>query len=243
MKSWCALAVGILLLLALAACNAAPGPSDGARPTDGATASEDLPPPDPVAEQMAGGWRRAPIVLDDTRIAVLSDACATAARQTFGEVEANLPTAVVDARGEDRATVILADDLDAVLCLARIDASGPTLHATVDEIDRLARTAVDAVDGRAIRLSGLLRLDDRSGGRTLAFGRIGPQAFQAKIGFDDATVVPGSAGDGWWAMWWVGGTRPASISAVDRNGLALGSAKVPDDVVDPREGPGTSASP
>ena len=53
-----------------------------------------------TTDQLGGPWRRSPIVLDERHIAIISDACAAAAREQLGENEANLPpTALIDARG------------------------------------------------------------------------------------------------------------------------------------------------
>src|SRR5882672_4800268 len=94
--------VVLLALVALVGCDAAPGPGASGSPTGstGLEPSSALEPVDFVTEQLRGQWRRSPIILDDAHIAIISDACAAAARQKLGEVEANLPTALVDARGE-----------------------------------------------------------------------------------------------------------------------------------------------
>ena len=109
-------------------------------PSDGgpdASRNESIEPgPTEVAfGQILGAWRPAPIRLGDPQIAVISDACAATARERLGEPEANLPTALVDARGENVATAILADDERAIECRVRIDSAG---GATVDKVLRLA---------------------------------------------------------------------------------------------------------
>ena len=180
-------------------------------------------PSDAITGQLGGPWRRSPIILDEPYIAIISDACAAAARKDLGETEANLPTALVDARGEHFATAILADDLDAIECLVRLDQTG--LIATVESVARLSRTAVETVDGTGFSVASLVHLDDRPGGRTIAFGRIGPAADSAKVGFDDSSVILGSNAEGWWAMWWQGTVRASSYAAVDKADIVVGTTK------------------
>jgi hypothetical protein len=222
---------GALVALAVAGCGSHDGPppptatgpiAQGAS----APAVTDFTPsdaPDFLVQQLTGAWRRSPIILDERHIAIISDACAAAAREELGEVEANLPTAVVDARGEHFATAILADDLNAVECLARVDDTGET--ATVDSIDRLAISAVEPVEDAAISVASVVHATDLAGGRTIAFGRVGSKADAAKVSFDDASVVLATDSEGWWAMWWRGTVRAAGYSAVDPNDLVIGSAK------------------
>ncbi len=190
---------------------------------------------DNVAEQLAGPWRRSPILLDDGPIAIISDACAAAARDTFGETEATLPTALVDARGEHFATAILADDLNAIVCLVRLDDAAAV--ATVDSVDRLSMTAVAPVDGTKLSVASLVRVDDRPGGRTIAIGRIGLEAELAKVGFDDNSVILASDAEGWWAMWWQGSVRATSYAAVDKADLVVGNAQPFDGEREARVGP------
>nr|MBA2382557.1 hypothetical protein [Chloroflexota bacterium] len=130
--------------LATGACSTPPGPSEGTQPRStpdaGPIRSDEALGDDPLAEELVGPWLDSPIVLDEARIAIMSDACAAAAREKLGETEANLPTAIIDARGGRRVVAILADDLDAIECLAGIDAGGRS--ATVDSVERLSMAAV-----------------------------------------------------------------------------------------------------
>jgi hypothetical protein len=158
-------------------------------------------------------------------IAIVSDACAAAAREELGETEANLPTALVDARGERLLTAIMADDLNAIECLARLDDAGAT--ATVDSVARLSMVAVAPVDKSAMTVASVTRESYLDGRRTLAFGRIGPDAGGAKVGFEDKSVVGASIAEGWWAVWWPGDVRATSFAAVDSHGLVVGSAAPP----------------
>lgn len=217
------LGAALLLGFVVAGCGNAPGPTGLARPSGPADESIAPLPSDALTGQLGGPWRRSPIVLDDPHIAIISDACATAARQQLAETEANLPTALVDARGEHFATAILADDLDAIECLVHLDETG--LIATVDSVDRLSPTAVAPVDGTDLSVASVVHLSDRPGDRTIAFGRIGPSAESAKVGFDDASVILGADSEGWWAMWWRGTIRASGYSAVDTHDIVVGNAK------------------
>lgn len=186
-----------------------------------------------MIDQIVGAWRPDAIDLEEGQIAIVSDACAAAARELLGDAEADLPTALVDARGEGFATAILADEVSAIECQARTD--GRT--ATVDGVFRLSQTAVAAVDDTRVTVARLVREDDRDGGRTVAFGRVGPVPFMVKLGFDDESEVFASSGNGWWAAWWPGAARASAIAAVDRRSLAIGSADAPTTEVEARVGP------
>jgi hypothetical protein len=160
---------------------------------------------------------------------VISDACATAAREKLGEPEANLPTALVDARGENVATAVLADDERSIECRVRIDAAG---GVTIDGVFRLTPSAVAPVDGGRLSLASLVAVPDREGDRMLVMGRVGPQAFQVKVRFGDDPALLASNANGWYAAWWPGHARATTIVAVDDQGLVVGSIPAPRDEVD-----------
>lgn len=224
-------AVGIGLVLAgvlLAGCAANPEPSRTVEPGPDASGEPSAPgelsapPADGVlTAQLVGGWRRAPIELDNSHVAIISDACAVAARDQLGDDEADLPTAVIDARGEGVATAILADDLSAIQCFVHLDATAQI--ATVDSVARLSTSATAAVGEARITVANVTRANDLPGGRTIAFGRVGPDAFAVKLGFDDGLVHTAASADGWWSMWWPGVARASSYAAVDAKDLAIGS--------------------
>jgi hypothetical protein len=200
-----------------------PPPSDAA--PDGSGLEPTAPGPTEVAfGQILGAWRPAPIRLGDPQIAVISDACAATARDQLGEPEANLPTALVDARGENVATAILADDERAMECRVRIDSAG---GVTVDRVLRLAPSAAAAVADTGIGLTSFVRVPDREGDRMLVVGRVGPKAFGVKLGFDDDTEVFASNANGWYAAWWPGHARASAIVAVDNKSLVVGTVDAP----------------
>ncbi len=187
-----------------------------------------------AADQIAGVWRRAPIQLADSQVAVVSDACAAKARQSLGDDVADLPTAVVDARGNGIVTAVFSDDAQAMVCYARLDGAG---NAMVDGVDGLATTSFEPQDGSAVTVSELTRLDDPPGERTLAFGRVGPDPVQVKLKFPDDSTLVTSSDNGWWLTWWPGTQRPNAIAGVDTHSVALGSATVPTGEVESRLGP------
>jgi hypothetical protein len=226
----------VLVLVAITGCDAGPGPT-GQAPRASTARPDSSERPDPstvVVDQLGGRWRFSPVVLDDAHVAIVSDACAAKARETLGQDDADLPTALVDARGEHFVTVLMADDLTAIECLARLSDDGDS--ATVDSVDRLSAVAVAPVEKSAITVASVVHQDDRSGGRTVAFGRVGPDADAAKAGFGDNSTVLASKAEGWWAMWWPGTVRANSYSATDRHDLAVGSAKPPAGEVEARVG-------
>jgi hypothetical protein len=227
----------VVMATAIAGCSANPGPSSASpNGPDASIVAPDVPDPSSVVvDQLGGPWRYSPVILDDAHTAIVSDACAAKARETLGDTAANLPTALVDARGEHLVTLIMADDLDALECLARLDDTGTS--ATVDAVDLLSESAIAPEDKAAISVASVVAEDDRSGGRTVSFGRIGPDAAAAKVSFGDASTVLASSANGWWAMWWPGAPRATGFSAVDTHDLVIGSATPPVGQVEARVGP------
>lgn len=214
--SLCALVVG---------CSLAESPGPSVTGPDGSATESVEPDPTAAAQsQLMGAWRPAPIDLGDPQIAVISDACAAAARTELGEAEANLPTALVDARGEGLVTAILSDDHLAIECLARLDDGGA---ATVDGVARLAASTTAPLPDAKMGLTSLVEETDREGGRIVAFGRVGPKAFMVKLGFDDESEVFASNAAGWWAAWWPGHPRASAIAAVDSRSLVIGNVQAP----------------
>ncbi len=219
------MALGILLAaVVLAGCTYVPGPTLGATVQPPPEKSQDAIEPDPsdiLTTQLVGAWRRSPIDLDDTHTAIISDACSLAAREQLGEAEADLPTALIDARGGGVATAILADDLAAIQCFVHFDET--TQIATVDSVARLSTSATAAADAAGITVANVTHANDIPGGRTIAFGRVGPDAFAVKLGFDDGLVHTAASADGWWSMWWPGVARASGYSAVDARNLVIGA--------------------
>jgi hypothetical protein len=233
-----------IAVLVVAGCGSSPGPSGPISSGIGPSPSPAIPdasrgpglgPSAVIGDPLGGPWRATPIVVDDAHVAIASDACAAKARVDLGDTDANLPTSVVDARGESLITVIMADDLNAMECLARFDATGTS--ATVDSVAALSATTLDPVDGSAITVSSMVRETDRSGGRTVSFGRIGPDPAAARVGLPDGSAVVASSAEGWWAGWWPGAVLAKSYEAVDGHDVVIGRAATPAGEVEARVGP------
>ena len=184
---------------------------------------------------VAGPWLASPIPLADSQVAVVSDACAAAAREKLGDAEADLPTAVVDARGAGRVVAILSDGSASVECLAHLAATG----AIVDSIDRLALASFEAVEGTGVAVTELATEDDGSDQRTVAAGRVGPDARRVRITLTDGSSVEAATGATWWAAWWPGGRRATTIATLAQGGAAQTSVNAPADDVESRLAPGT----
>jgi hypothetical protein len=233
--------VGALVVLIVASCGSSPLPTSPVPSGGVVNPSTALPDasggPGQSAEisvPLGGPWSATPIVVDDAHVAIASDACAAKARVDLGDTDANLPTAVVDARGEGLITVIMADDLNAIECLARFDAAGAT--ATVDSVAGLSATTLVPVDGSALTVSSVVRESDRSGGRTVAFGRIGPDLAAARIGLPDGSAVAASSAEGWWAAWWPSAVLAKTYAAIDDHEVAIGHVAAPAGDVEARVG-------
>lgn len=173
-----------------------------------------------------GAWQSTPFQLGDPLVAVISDACAAAARDQLGDADADLPTALVDARGENVATAILTDDVRTIQCMVRIDSAGT---ATVDRVVRLAPSLVAPVDGVAI--TSLEQVPDREGDRMLVIGRVAPLAAAVKIGFADDTEVVAAVENGWYAAWWPGHAQASRIAALDAGGGGIAAIPAPPGLV------------
>jgi hypothetical protein len=224
--------------LAFAGCAFVPGllssPSPGSSgPEDSGFESVEPASSDIPLAQIVGAWVSAPLRLGDPQIAVVSDACAIAARNQLGAAEADLPTAVVDARGEGFATAILADDTRAIQCLARLDGAGT---ARIDGAERLAPSTVAKVADQAIGLTSLLQFEDREGGRTFLIGRVGPNASEVKAVLGDRSEVGASLANGWYAAWWPGDHRATAIHAVYGGSEVVRAVEATTDQVDGRLG-------
>src|SRR5689334_17658942 len=132
---WRVTSMGLGAALLVSACGSTANPSASDFPSD-----PDVEPSLPAVtvtvppDQMVGEWRASPLPLGDAQVATISDACAASARSKLGEAEANLPTAVVDARGAGLVTAVLSDDDLAVLCFAHVDS---TNAVAVDSVARL----------------------------------------------------------------------------------------------------------
>lgn len=231
--------VAVLTLVALVAgCGNYDGPPTG-EPGSGApppTPSGSLEPqPTEVPGQLTAAWRPSPIQLGDPQIAVISDACATAAREQLGEPEANLPTALVDARGQGLATAILADEERAIQCLVMLDEAGT---ATVDSVARLASSLTKPQTEGAVALTSLVGVTNEDGQnpRILLIGRVGPTASGVKVRFAGGPEVTASSAGGWYAAWWPGETRATAIDATDSGGAVVGTLNAPAGPVDGRLG-------
>jgi len=212
------LAVIGMALATVAGCDPTITPS--AAPTIGPSSILLPPEPTPVVADSAmnGPWLRSPIRLRDPQIAVISDACAVAARNGLGAAEANLPTAVVDARGENVATAVMAEDERAIECRVRIDSAG---GVTIDLVLRLAPTAAPPSEGDQFAVTDLVTVPDREDDRLLVSGRIDTAGLQVKVLFDDRAEVIASTANGWFAAWWPGRVRPREIVAVDPQGTVV----------------------
>jgi len=230
------------LIVVLAGCALVPAPSPGtSEPTATTSASAPpdglsfVPPSSTSPEGSAalgtvlGPWQPDRLPLGDPQIAVISDACAAAARDQLGEAEADLPTAVVDARGLGLATAILADDARAIECLVAIDGSGAS---RVDSVIRLAPSLSKPVNDTSIAIVSLVDAEDLPGGRTVVIGRAGADASGVSLPFAGGPTVGASVGGGWYVAWWPGQRRPATIDAADATGLVLASAGPPAGEVD-----------
>ncbi len=199
---------------------------DPVTPSPAATRADVATPP--PASQVAvdnslGAWRSGPVYLVPAVQEAVVAACRTAPVGGFGggDGPGDLPVAVVDARGVGRVTVVFADDTRWSACLATIDADG---NVVVTAAGQPGDPAVGPVGDDEITMAAMEVLDDlEAGQRSVLIGRVGKNAFGTVSGFDDETYVDGPFANGWYTMWWPGNVEAASISAIDRGRVTIGS--------------------
>src|SRR4051812_45720506 len=227
-------AAALVVVFASASCGSpAPTPTNGSElpPLESSAPSlSDAATAAPSA--IAGPWSATPLALADSQVAVVSDACAAAAREKLGETEADLPTAVVDARGAGLVTAILSDGGVGIDCFAHLTDAG----ATVDAVDRLSVPSVEPVDNATTALTELTAIDDGATQRTIAFGRNGPDAAAVRLTLADGSQVGATTGDAWWAAWWPGTKRATKIESLDSNAAAVATTAAPSADVESRLG-------
>ncbi len=239
MRTTPAIALALLIGLLAVACA---DPEPERTPTSTGVQITTAPEPSPATSVddltlFLGPWRPAPLPVSETMHMAFAAACAEQAAEA-GIDAARLSPAVVDARGGGRGIIILGDDRTAVICEARIQ-PGPAF--TFDGFtSRLAPGSVGPIAEDEIDIVGYTA-DDTGGGegpRTLLYGRVGRLGFEVKIGFDDESEVFASKGADWYAAWWPGAIRPATIAAVDRRSVAVMGVD-PGEYVEGRAGPGS----
>lgn len=219
--------------LALVGCgDAAPtGTPPVEPPRTGESAS-----PSPGVEALLGPWRRAPVAVGDDLTEALRSACAGEAGPDLLVDASALPVAVVDARGQGRATVLLADDSVAVICEALIEADGETVAVAVPPT-RIAPDALGTVDDGALEIAGYGSSDDASEPRTAIVGRVGRSASEVIAAFDDESEVYAAKANGWFLAWWPGALDPDSVAAVDARNIVLTAVTAPEADVSAAAGP------
>jgi hypothetical protein len=178
-----------------------------------------------------GPWRPAPIAIDQDAADTVANAC----RSAGGAPLAELPVAVVDARGEGLVTVVFADDHLAIECRTTLDATGQPI---VEEPARLDPEAAGAIEEDQIRVVGF-GPDDSEEPRSMVIGRVGAKAMNVKLTFDDESEVVASMANGWFATWWRGSAVPGAVVAVDSRSLAIKAVSVRDGYFDGRVDPAT----
>jgi hypothetical protein len=221
------------LAIVVVGCGSGPAPSLGpALPDPPSPVVTDEPSAAPASE-LLGAWRPTPIGLADSQVAIVSDACAATARATLGDDEADLPTAVVDARGGGSVIAILSDGGLGIDCFAHLTDAG----AAVDAVDRLAISSVEPTGDGLVAVTELTVIDDAGRQRTVAYGRMEPTAASVRASFADGSTVTTTTGEGWWAAWWPDPKRPSAIDSLDSAGGVLASADAPGTEVESRLGP------
>ncbi|HEX4898723.1 MAG TPA: hypothetical protein VFV53_10235 [Candidatus Limnocylindrales bacterium] len=218
---------GRLAVLALATVLVG-GCGDAATPTDPAStgptftgSSGDPTTPTPastpdIGAVLRGDWRRVPFdPRGEATVVRLEAACHAAEPAIEG-----LPVALVDARGRGRLLLVYATDPTSAAfeCRAGVD------FASVGDVvvrrlqasgEPIAEDAIDVLEYETAELGGEVA--------TVAVGRVGALAAKVIASLFDETVVYGSRGGGWWAMWWPGTTPVGGIGATDTHNLVIGT--------------------
>lgn len=206
-------------VLCLAACASPPAltPTPTARPTPS-------PQVDVVFANVTGAWRRTPVQVGADLVDPSTSACRNALASASAGAE-DLETVLVDARGERFLTLVLTGTTKAAVCRVRLADKVPTVLGT-SAIDVLETS----LDDTEITVAHFALLEDRDAGdpsRTLIVGQIGQRPKKATAGFDNETFVFAAKSSGWYALWWPGRERAATIAAQDAANLVIGSVDQP----------------
>jgi hypothetical protein len=184
---------------------------------------------------MLGPYRPKAVPVDEAIGAVVRDACIAAAHPVYSVGLTDQPLVVADARGLGLVTAVLADETAAFECRARLSDDGTAAEVLLPPA-RLDPGRTAQPTGSDISLvTQTIEEDDGAGvARTIAIGRIGPEAFAVGTVFNDETETVAAVANGWFASWWnpaksVGGT----VSANSRNEVQ-DSVEHPADLVEGR---------
>ena len=132
---------------------------------------------------------------------------------------------LTDARGEGLLTLVLANTLRAAVCRVQLVDKVPTVLETF-AVDKLETS----LDDTEITVAHFAVLEDREAGdrtRSLIVGQIGPVPKKVTAAFDDEKYVFAAKAAGWYALWWPGRARAATIAAQDAANLVIGSVAQP----------------
>ena len=201
--------------LALAGCGAdAPSPTA----TQATTPVRAADPPDPSAaarDATFGAWRRSPIGPTPEFAASAEAGCR--AETAVGR----LPLAVLDARGEGRATLVFDDAVAAVLCRVDVAEDG-TVAAVAREVTR-APQATPPPD-RELGPYDLELVEGDAGSYTVLVGQVGGGVHEVAVNADaDAAWYTAAMDNGWYAIWWPGAAPALGVAASDSRRVVITS--------------------
>jgi hypothetical protein len=219
-------------LILLAGCGSAvtsPSPT-------GPIASPTVPlPTDATSQLLLGPWRPSPVDVPDDIRSSMEYVCRNPEDPALVETLADLPVAVVDARGGGLGTIVFADDSVAIECRLKLEMVGQALGATILEPPSWLDPGDLTGEAGISKTSDNLVTDD-GGTRTVLIGRVGPDATRVIASFDDESEVVASQGSGWYTAWWPGQVRPGGVAAVDRASIVTSSVPDPHDEIEGRIG-------
>ncbi|HEX5015941.1 MAG TPA: hypothetical protein VFV72_17475 [Candidatus Limnocylindrales bacterium] len=230
---WGLVVAAVLLVAACDPTTVAPTPSS--EPPESASPAASA---DSATALLADPWRPAPLPVDANLVTAIEFACKSPADPSLKAAMENVPVALVDARGDSLVSLILADEHLAFECRVRVENLGGVPSATIIEPpSRLVPDATDPIEADAIRIVSHNRVDEDTGSRTIAFGRVGSDADKVMVVFDDQTEVEASKDHGWFMAWWPGVNSVGAIVAVDRRSVAINGVEEPGKEVQGRVGP------
>jgi hypothetical protein len=217
-----ALAIALTLVAACGQPAPTPSASFDAVPSPGSEA----PPSDRATALLTAPWRPAPLPVDPNLVSAIEFICRNPADPSLKAAIADLPVALVDARGDSLLSLILADEHVAFECRVRVENLGGVPTATILEPpSRLVPDATDPIEADAIRIVNHNRVDKDTGSRTIAFGRVGSDADRVMVTFDDQSEVEASMDNGWFMAWWPGVNQVGAIVSVDRRSVVIHGVK------------------
>jgi hypothetical protein len=158
-----------------------------------------------ATHDLAEPWQARPFAVDPTLIAAAERICRDPARQMF---PAGLPLVLVDARGDNRLTLLFAGPADTSQCFLTRDGAGQLTFAGGEGSGGDVRPALGPTE---IIFNGAGSEDHPVRPTSHGVGRVGIAVATVELIPPSGVSVQASLNRGWFAAWWYGLDHEAVI--------------------------------